>query len=78
LELGGQCWYVLGRDAKDRPIADPDEVPVECGVMQVVDNTVEVIRVAPKRQFSHLPFGVWMVLAKATPILEAAATQAAI
>jgi hypothetical protein len=68
LELGGQCWYVLGRDAKDRPIADPDEVPPECGVMQVVGGTVEVLRAAPKRQFHQLPFGVWMTLAKATPL----------
>ena len=67
LELGGQCWYVLGRDAKDRPTADPDEVPAECGVMQVGD-AVEVLRVAPKRQFNQLPFGMWMALAKATPI----------
>lgn len=71
LELGGQCWYVLGRDAKDRPIADPDEVPTDCGVMQVVGEAVEVIRVAPKRQFNHLPFGVWMALAKATPVRRA-------
>ncbi len=68
LELGGQCWYVLARDAKDRPIADPDEVPAECGVMQVAGGAVEVLRVAPRRQFNHLPFGVWMALAKAVPI----------
>jgi hypothetical protein len=68
LELGGQCWYVLGRDAKDRPIANPDEVPVECGVMQVVGEAIEVLRPAPKRQFNQLPFGVWMALAKATPV----------
>ena len=70
LELGGQCWYVLGRDAKDRPIADPDEVPPECGVMQVVGESIAVLRPAPKRQFNQLPFGVWMVLAKATPVRE--------
>jgi hypothetical protein len=68
LELGGQCWYVLGRDAKDRPIAEPDEMPAECGVMQVVDDAVEVLRVAPKRQFTQLPFGIWMALAKAAPL----------
>lgn len=68
LELGGQCWYVLGCDGRDRPIADPNEVPMECGVMQVSGNAIEVLRVAPKRQFNHLPFGVWMALAKAMPI----------
>jgi hypothetical protein len=68
LQLGGQCWYVLGRDAKDRPIAQADEVPGECGVMQVVGEGVEVIRMAPKRPFNQLPFWVWMALAKATPV----------
>jgi hypothetical protein len=78
LELGGQCWYVLGRDGKDRPIADPEEVPKECGVMQVVNEGIEILRQAPKKQSNGLPFGVWMVLAKAVPIrgwdLEAEAT----
>jgi hypothetical protein len=67
LELGGQCWYVLGRDAKDRPIAEPDEIPAACGVMQVLGDDVEVLRMAPKRLFHQLPFGIWMALAKATP-----------
>jgi len=30
----GECWYVLGQDAKGRAIADPDEVPAECGVIR--------------------------------------------
>jgi hypothetical protein len=59
---------VLGRDAKDRPIAKADEIPVECGVMQVVGDTVDILRMAPKRPFRQLPFGVWMKLAKATPV----------
>src|SRR3954467_391013 len=29
----GECWYVLGTDARGRSIAEPDEVPAECGVM---------------------------------------------
>jgi hypothetical protein len=68
LELGGQCWYVLGRDAKNRPIAEPDEVPKECGVMQVVNDGIEILRQAPQKQSNGLPFGIWMVLAKAVPI----------
>jgi len=68
LELGGQCWYVLGRDAKGRPIAESDEVPKECGVMQVTDEAIEILRPAPRKQCSALPFGIWMALAKATPI----------
>jgi hypothetical protein len=70
LELGGQCWYVLGRDAKDRPIAQPEEIPAECGVIQWEQDKLEIVRVAPKRQFNHLPFGVWMALAKATPLRQ--------
>jgi hypothetical protein len=31
LDVGGQCWYVLGSDARGRAIAEPDEIPVECG-----------------------------------------------
>jgi hypothetical protein len=68
LELGGQCWYVLGRDAKDRPIAEPEEIPAECGVIQLVQERLEILRMAPKRRFNHLPFAVWMNLAKATPL----------
>lgn len=33
LNVGGQCWYVLGCDSKGRPIAKPEEIPDECGVM---------------------------------------------
>lgn len=66
LELGGQCWYVLGRVAKDRPIAEPDEIPTECGVIQLMQERPEILRMAPERQFNHLPFDVWMSLAKAS------------
>lgn len=68
LELGGQCLYVLGCDARGRPIAQPDEIPVECGVMLWVDGKLEVARSAPKRASKQLPFAVWMALAKATPV----------
>lgn len=68
LDLGGQCWYVLSCDAKGRPIGMADEIPVECGVMLCVDGQLDVVRAAPKRPCRELPFGVWMTLAKATPI----------
>lgn len=68
LDLGGECWYVLGCDAKGRPIAEPDEVPPECGVMQVEGGRVRVMRAAPRRSRQSLPFGVWLALAKATPL----------
>ncbi len=73
LDVGGQCWYVLGCDAKARPIAEPDEIPMECGVMVWADGTLAVVRNAPKRPSVQLPFGVWMALAKATPVEGGAA-----
>lgn len=68
LDVGGQCWYVLGCDAKGRPIAAPDEVPPECGVLQLEGERLVVARNAPKRAVADLPFSMWMVLAKATPL----------
>lgn len=69
LELGGQCWYVLGCDRSGHPIAKPNEIPVECGVMVFQNDQFEVTRMAPKRTVSQLPFALWMALAKASPRL---------
>ena len=68
LDVGGQCWYVLGCDGRGKQIASADEIPVECGVMLCKDQRLSVLRPAPKRAVRHLPFGVWMALAKATPV----------
>jgi hypothetical protein len=67
LDLGGQCWYVLGCNAKGKPIAEAEEVPSECGVMVSRLASLEVMRAAPKRGVAQLPFSVWMALSKATP-----------
>ena len=67
LDLGGQCWYVLGT-AKGKPIAEADEIPVEFGVMVYTEDRFEVVRAAPKRPAARLPFPVWMALAKAPPV----------
>lgn len=69
LHLGGECWYVLGCDSNGRPIADASEVPGECGVMQVEQDQLRVARPAPRSTRRGLPFGVWLALAKATPIV---------
>ncbi len=66
LDVGGQCWYVLGCNAKGKPIAEPGEVPLECGVLLANAHRIEVLRGAPKRAVENLPFGVWMSLAKAS------------
>jgi hypothetical protein len=68
LDVGGQCWYVLGCDRSGFPIAKANEIPLECGVMVLQNNQLEVLRMAPKRTVSQLPFVVWMALAKATPM----------
>ena len=58
--LASQCWYVLREG-----IAEPDEVPVEFGVLIARGETLDVARAAPRRAM-RLPFPVWMVLARAT------------
>ena len=67
LQMGGACWYVLGLDARGRPIAQPDEVPPECGVLQWDGERLQALRRAPQRAIERLPFGTWMALARATP-----------
>lgn len=67
LDLCSECWYVLAEG-----IAEPDEVPPECGVLiarpAAAGGTVlDVARPAPRRAM-RLPFGVWLTLAKATPV----------
>lgn len=62
LQLSSECWYVITRG-----IAKPEEVPPECGVMVASDEGLEVARPAPKRAM-QVPFGLWMSLARATPL----------
>lgn len=70
LDIGGQCWYVLGCDTRGRPIARADEVPPSCGVIHALpDARLEVVRHAPARAVPDLPFALWMALAKATPLV---------
>lgn len=67
----GECWYVLGVDGRGRAIAEADEVPAECGVMQLQGERLAVLRPALRPARAGLPFGVWMALAKATPVAGA-------
>ncbi len=62
LQLSSECWYVLKRG-----IAQPDEIPPEFGVMLAGPGGLEVARTAPQRAMT-LPFGLWMALARATPL----------
>lgn len=70
LQLGGELWYVLREG-----IAEPDEIPLECGVLiakegakeRASEHALDVARPAPKRAM-RLPFPTWMALARATPL----------
>jgi hypothetical protein len=64
LQLAGECWYVLREG-----IAEPDEVPPECGVMvaREAGGALDVARPAPRRA-CRLPLQAWMALARATPV----------
>lgn len=62
LQLSSECWYVI-RDG----IASADEIPAECGVLVAGAGGLEVARPAPKRPM-QMPFGLWMALARATPL----------
>ena len=68
LNLGGQCWYVLGADARGRAIGDASEITTECGVMVVANGRLVVVRAAPQQARKPLPFALWLALAKATPV----------
>ncbi|MGZ5181590.1 MAG: hypothetical protein ACXWC2_14000 [Ramlibacter sp.] len=63
----GECWYVLGADARGRCIGDPGEIPDGCGVMVLEQDRLSVARPAARARRHALPFGVWMALARATP-----------
>ena len=51
-----------------RSLGQGDPSTIMSGVIQLVQNQLQILRMAPKRQFNHLPFDVWMSLAKATPL----------
>ncbi|MGE0100358.1 MAG: hypothetical protein AB7S86_18615 [Hydrogenophaga sp.] len=70
LGLASACWYVLGQDARGRPIAQPEEVPPECGVLQLEGERLVVAREAPRRAMAQLPFHVWMALARTGPAVR--------
>ncbi len=65
LQLGSECWYVIRAG-----IAEPAEIPPECGVIVAHDGALDLARPAPHRAM-QLPFGTWMALARATPLYGA-------
>lgn len=66
LHMAGACWYVLAEG-----VGDECDVPGECGVLLALPERFEMLRAAPVRAMpfeAGLPFGVWMALARATPV----------
>jgi hypothetical protein len=62
LALSSECWYVIREG-----IARPEEIPPACGVMIASHAGLAVARAAPRRPV-QMSFGVWMALARATPV----------
>ncbi len=62
LQLCSECWYVIAQG-----IAQADEIPFEFGVLVATPQGLDVARPAPKRSM-RVPFGLWMALARATPM----------
>jgi len=62
LSLAAECWYVVREG-----IARPEDVPPECGLLVATSSALDVARPAPRRAM-RVPFGVWMALARATPV----------
>ncbi len=62
LQLGGECWYVIREG-----IARAEEIPPECGVLVAGAESLVVARPAPRRPM-RVSFGLWMALARATPV----------
>ncbi len=62
LALSSECYYVLAAG-----VADPDEIPPECGVIIAEPERLHTVRAAPKRPMK-LSFGSYMALAKADPV----------
>lgn len=66
LDMAGALYYVLAEG-----IARADEVPPECGVIELRGGVLQTLRPAPMRALpweAGLPFAVWMALARATPV----------
>ncbi|MES2098653.1 MAG: hypothetical protein V4569_02440 [Pseudomonadota bacterium] len=62
LQLSSECWYVIRAG-----IATPDEIPPAFGVLVATAGALDVARPAPRRAM-QMPFGLWMALARSTPL----------
>lgn len=69
LDMSSEAWFVLGRDARGREIADASELPETFGVLQLAADgqRLQMVRPAPRRA-RELGFRIWLALAKAVPL----------
>ena len=67
LQISQRLWYVLGLDELGRPIADPSEIPDDCGVVQFDGEQLKVLRIAAPRPARALGLSTWLALARAQP-----------
>jgi len=68
LDLAQRVWYVLGQTQGGGEIADPSEIPAECGVLLAEADTLRVVRPAPAREARPLALATWLALAKNQPV----------
>jgi hypothetical protein len=70
LGLASACWYVLGQDAKGRPIAQPKRCPpsAACCSSKASGWWWRAKRRAVRS--AQLPFHVWMALARTGPAVR--------
>lgn len=72
LGLAQRVWYVLAVQADGQPLADPSEIPDECGVLCANADGFHIARPAPAREARPVALSTWLALARGQP-LEAAA-----
>lgn len=72
LAVSSECYYVIAAG-----IAEPDEIPPECGVIVAHGERLELARPAPKRPM-RLSFGTFMALAKADRVRSLEESPAAL
>ncbi|KDB52290.1 hypothetical protein X805_21120 [Sphaerotilus natans subsp. natans DSM 6575] len=73
LDMAGGLYYVLAEG-----IARAEEIPAECGVIEMRGGLLHTLRPAPMRapsQEAGLPFAVWMALARAVPVARPESLQ---
>jgi hypothetical protein len=74
--LAQRVWYVLGESAQGEPIADPAEIPPECGVLLACGDALNIARAAPAREARPIALPTWLALARAQPLdTDAASPQ---